>query len=637
MICRCLVISLIAIITAIKPLYAWQEHAMDSLLHIVCANGAGNDNRKYDALCQIAAISSNADTIMKYSEQALQLASKMGKSPARAYTYKGIGYLNSGRLAAALECFLNAAGEYEKFDNITGLATAYTYISQAYSMQGNHTNERLYLKKAIDIFSREKDTVNLASALHNLGYSCYITGQYDSALVLFKKTGEIYRQLDYIAEYAYTLGNSGLVYSRMSALDLAEDHLLQSIEMLQLQGDDYAVAEYMIEYASVLQQKGKMPDALNYARTGFQKASANRILELERDAAYRLAQLYQISGSYDSACHFLSLYISKNDSIKNIENVQKMADLRTGFEVAKKQTEVDVLQKNRIIQLIVIGSLALILLLAGWLIIMYYRNLKRLRKLADDLRERKTLLENQSTELRELNRIKDKFFSVISHDLRGPISSIGGISHMIRESLEHNNKALLHEITDYIDQTVFSLTGLLENLLNWAQNQQGRFPYNETEIDTKELITEVVRLFSTIAVLKDIRISLKLRDNLCIVGDRNSMMMIIRNLVSNALKFTKANGLVSIATSLTGDGMAEIVVSDNGVGIPEDKLLWLFEFKENKSTYGTDKEKGVGLGLSLVNEFVKINKGNIEVTSKIGAGTSFKLHFPITGRQEQGS
>ena len=628
MIRRYLVISLIAIIAAIKPLYAWQNHVVDSLLHVVNANPSGDENLKYDALCQIASVSSNADTIIKYSEQALQLAAKLGKSPARAFSYKGIGYLNSGRLAAALKCFMDAAGEYEKLDHFTGLATAYTYISQTYSMQGNHDNERLYLKKAIEIFTREKDTVNLASALHNLGYSCYTTGQYDSALVLFKKTGEIYRQLEYFQEYAYTLGNSGLVYSRMSEFDLAEDHLLKAIDMLQMQGDEYAVAEYMIEYASVLQHKGKMPEALNYARSGFQKASANSILEMERDAAYRLAQLYRASGSYDSACHFLSLYISMNDSIKNIENVQKMADLRTGFEVAKKQAEVDVLQKNRIIQLIVIGSLALILLLAGWLIIMYYRNLKRLRKLTADLRERKTLLENQSTELRELNRIKDKFFSVVSHDLRGPISSIGGISHLIRESLEQNNKSLLHEITDYIDQTVFSLTGLLENLLNWAQSQQGKFPYNETEIDTKELITEVVRLFSTIAVLKNIRIILKLHDNLSILGDRNSMMMIIRNLVSNALKFTRANGMVSITTSLTGDGMAKIEIADNGVGIPEDKLPWLFEFKDNKSTYGTDKEKGVGLGLSLVHEFVKLNEGIIEVESKLGSGSKFITRFP---------
>ncbi len=627
MICRCLAVTLIAIIIAIKPLYAWQVHVVDSLLHIIHQEPEDDSDRKYDLLCQIAAVSSNADTIVKYSEQAVIMAETLGKSQARAFTYKGIGYLNSGRLAAALECFLNAAGEYEKFNNAIGLATAYTYVSQTYSMQGNHGNERFYLKKAIEIFTREKDTINLASALHNLGYSNYITGQYDTALTLFKRTGEIYKKLGYLSEYAYTIGNSGLVYSQMATLDLAEDYLLKAVEMLQLQGDEYAVAEYMIEYAWVLQRKGKLAEALQYARTGFQKATTNRILELERDAAYRLAQLYQASVRFDSAYHYLSLYISTNDSIKNIENVQKMADLRTGFEVAKKQTEVDVLQKNRIIQLIVIGSLALILLLAGWLIVMYYRNLTRLRKLTNDLRERKTLLENQSTELRELNRIKDKFFSVVSHDLRGPISSIGGISHMIRESMEHDNKALLHEITSYIDQTVFSLTGLLENLLNWAQSQQGRFPYNETEIDTKELITEVARLFSTIAVLKDIRINLKLRDNLSIPGDRNSMMMIIRNLVSNAIKFTKANGMISITTSLTDDGLAEIVVSDNGVGIPEDKLPWLFEFKENKSTYGTDKEKGVGLGLSLVNEFVKMNKGSIHVNSTVGKGTSFVIRF----------
>jgi two-component system NtrC family sensor kinase len=259
---------------------------------------------------------------------------------------------------------------------------------------------------------------------------------------------------------------------------------------------------------------------------------------------------------------------------------------------------------------------------------MYYYNLKRLRKLTIDLEERRLLLEKQSTELTELNRIKDKFFSVISHDLRGPISSIGGISFMIKESLENNTPALLNEITDYIDQTVFSLTNLLENLLNWARNQQGRIPFVAENIDTKTTITEVVKLFSTVTLLKNIRIDLKLKPKLVISGDRNSMMMIVRNLLSNALKFTNPGGVVGITTTLTEDNKVEIVVSDNGVGIPEDKIPWLFEFRENKSTYGTEKEKGVGLGLNLVYEFVKMNGGTIEVNSSVGKGTRFILQFP---------
>jgi two-component system, NtrC family, sensor kinase len=294
------------------------------------------------------------------------------------------------------------------------------------------------------------------------------------------------------------------------------------------------------------------------------------------------------------------------------------------------------LQKNRVIQRIVIGGLILILLLAMGLVGLYYYNLKRLQKLTAALDERRLLLEKQSTELKELNRIKDKFFSVISHDLRGPISSIAGISYMINESVENNNPALLHEITEYIDQTVFSLTALLENLLNWAQNQQGKFPYHEENIDTKVTIQEVVKLFSTIALLKNIRITLKIKPKLIIPGDRNSMMMILRNLLSNALKFTHKGGEVSIATGITPDGRAEIVVSDNGTGIPAEKIPWIFDFRENKSTYGTEKEKGIGLGLNLIHEFVIMNKGTIEVKSTVGVGTSFIMRFPLVDAGKKG-
>lgn len=199
---------------------------------------------------------------------------------------------------------------------------------------------------------------------------------------------------------------------------------------------------------------------------------------------------------------------------------------------------------------------------------------------------------------------------------------------MIKESLETNNPVLLHEITDYIDQTVFSLTGLLENLLNWAQSQQGKFPFYEEQIDTKALISESIKLFSTVAIVKNIRINLKLKARLFIRGDRNSMMMVIRNLLSNAFKFTQSGGMISITSAQTPKGMTEIVVMDNGVGIPDEKISSLFEVRENKSTYGTEKEKGIGLGLHLVHEFIMMNKGTIEVKSTVGKGTSFILQFP---------
>jgi serine phosphatase RsbU (regulator of sigma subunit) len=228
-------------------------------------------------------------------------------------------------------------------------------------------------------------------------------GQYDTALIIFSKTGEIYQRLNSLTKYAYCLGNSGLVYSRQSEFEKAEEYLLRAIEILTREGDEYAVTQYMIEYANILQHKGEVKKAIACATESFDNATKNSILEFERDAAYRLAQLYQVSGMYDSAFHYQSLYINANDSIKSFKNIQKMADLRTEFEVAKKQAEVNVLQKNKVIQLIVIVSLVLILLLAMGLIMLYYYNLKRSQKFTAVLDERRILLEKQSAELKEQN------------------------------------------------------------------------------------------------------------------------------------------------------------------------------------------------------------------------------------------
>jgi len=388
---------------AINSQTAVDGQSTDSLLYLLNNNMVKDDTEKFEILCRIASGLTDADSILQYSEQAIKLAEKLNILPARPAVFKGFGYLNSGKLASALECFMKAASYYKEDHNNSGLAAVYLYIAEAYNQQENYDNAKYYLKNAIEIYRKEKDTINLASALHNLGYANYCMGQYDTALIIFSKTGEIYQRLNSPTEYAYCLGNSGLVYSRQSEFEKAEEYLLRAIEILTRQGDEYAVTQYMIEYAGILQHKGEVKKAIACATESFDNATKNSILEFERDAAYRLAQLYQVSGMYDSAYHYQSLYINANDSIKSFKNIQRMADLRTEFEVAKKQAEVNVLQKNKIIQLIVIVSLVLILLLAMGLIMLYYYNLKRSQKFTAALDERRILLEKQSAELKEQN------------------------------------------------------------------------------------------------------------------------------------------------------------------------------------------------------------------------------------------
>ena len=365
-----------------------------------------DDSIKFERLCSLAENSLDLDTIIKYSDQAIALAEKLDINPALAYASKGLGYVNSGNLDAALDCFLQAVKYYQLEGNNSGMARIFLYIAEAYNQQGSYDYAKYYLKNAVQIFRDENEPWLLASALTNSGYTYYCMGQYDTALILYTETSVIFQELDSINEYAYCLGNIGLVYSRQTEYEKAEDYLLRAMEILSKEGDERALTEFMIEYAGVLQHKGEIKEAIASATMSFNRSVNNNFLEFERDAAKRLADLYRVSGKYDSAYHYQSVYINANDSIRNVMNKDvndRMAELRIELEVAEKQKEVDVLERNKLIQLIVIISLSLILLMALGLIMLYYKSLKRSKKFSIALDERRILLEKQSTELKEQN------------------------------------------------------------------------------------------------------------------------------------------------------------------------------------------------------------------------------------------
>ena len=209
---RIISIFYIVLITAITSLTAVNGQSTDSLLYLLNHNLIKEDTDKLDILCMIASQSDDADTILKYSEQAIKLSVSLNISPAQPTVLKGVGYLNSGKLASALECFMQAANYYKADHSNIGMAVAYLYISEAYNQQENHNNAKYYLKNAIEIFGQEKDSVNMAASLHNLGYVNYSMGQYDTALVLYAQTNDIYQKPGLLTEYGRCLGNTGPLY-----------------------------------------------------------------------------------------------------------------------------------------------------------------------------------------------------------------------------------------------------------------------------------------------------------------------------------------------------------------------------------------------------------------------------------------
>jgi len=377
--------------------------SVDSVLYLIDNDLIEDDSEKYDLLSKVLRGISDIESRIRYCDLAIELAQKLDILPGLPYLRKGEAYLDTGRYALALACFIQAAEYFEKTDNSRPLGAAYMFMAQTYNKQENHENEKLYLQQAIGIFEQERDSSSLGYALHNLGYANYSSGQYDSALFVYSKILDLYKDLSNPNEtYAYfvCIGNLGLVYSGLSDIDQAEKYLLAAIDTLTGLGDNYATPEFMIEYANILRQKGEIKQAISYASRAFKIAVDP---DYERDASRLLAELYKISGRFDSAFYYQSQYIVANDSIKNIENVQKMADLRTQFEVGKKQDEVDALNKIKLRNNLIIIGLAIILILAIGLVTTYYNSLKRSRELTRALEERRILLENQSTELKVKN------------------------------------------------------------------------------------------------------------------------------------------------------------------------------------------------------------------------------------------
>lgn len=278
-----------------------------------------------------------------------------------------------------------------------------------------------------------------------------------------------------------------------------------------------------------------------------------------------------------------------------------------------------------------------VVLFAVVIVIMRFREYElqlKKKKLEEMVEERtaqiaqdKEIIENQNTQLLQLNRTKDRFFAIVSHDLRGSVGAFRNLGELIEFYIEYNRLDMLKKLAKDVDNLSTHLSDLLNNLLQWAISQLGGIVLKpETFVVLYEL-NNIVELYTENAARKQISLKLNIPEDLSVHTDRNSLSLIMRNLVSNALKFTDKNGTVTIS-AYTQQNNIVFEVEDTGKGIPKDKLLKIFELGENKSTQGTAKEQGTGLGLVLCKEFAEKNGGNLEITSQEGKGTICRLLLP---------
>lgn len=258
------------------------------------------------------------------------------------------------------------------------------------------------------------------------------------------------------------------------------------------------------------------------------------------------------------------------------------------------------------------------------------RSIKIIQDKSESLQAKnQQLLDNEET-LKMISAQKDKFLSIISHDMRAPLSSIISFLDYYKDNFKNFSEAEIEFVSSNLNTHVKKVVEMLDGLLMWSRSQTGEIQMNLQPIDLAQIITDTISILNQSAVNKKIRIRPYIHSQL-IWADKNMTAFIIRNIISNAIKFTNEGGIIDINTKRNKYN-AFVIIKDSGVGMSPDALSRLFQDNVSYSTFGTANEKGIGLGLVLCKDFMNKMNGNIEIESLQGEGTTVNLLFPLVGR-----
>ncbi|MCW3785877.1 ATP-binding protein [Plebeiibacterium sediminum] len=580
-----------------------------------------NDSLIFDTYCDLAYYSHDPKDRLSYATKAYDLAKEkdLYNWRALARVYQAEVYINLGDLSKAVEFLLESKYLYKQAKSKTGIATSNAKLASVYKR--NHAIELAvkYYSESINILNEVKDTFRLASVYLNLGEIYRENSNRISAINCFEKSIFLYNRVKYNFGIAYAKGNIGLVYTAQNKLDSAEIYLNKSIDILEPLGDNYAVSSYLDGLAEVYFKRKQYNKAKQTAHKSLLLAQEHGLKEQIRDASLRLSTIYNQSKDFEKAFFHHKQYVAYRDSINNEETIRKIANLHTKYEVAQKQKEVDEEKayKNRYL-IIAISAISVLILLTILVFIIL--------KISRERRKTNIILEQQRKELENANATKNKFFSILSHDLRSPLATFHSYAEVIEICSQHQDLDKLLVLGKELKSSSANLLDLLDNLLQWGVNQMGDHKSTPTTVNLKDVALMEVEHLKHVSHKKNIAVIVNIQSSVTLFVDRVQLSIALRNLLNNAIKFTPAEGSVTISAE-DSKLFTTLKVTDTGVGMTQEQKETLFDFNKINSTYGTQNEKGVGLGMQLVCGFVRENNAKLHVETELGKGTTFAIVF----------
>lgn len=570
----------------------------------------------------------NPDESIKNYQIAQEIATEVGDDYLilRCFNNKSAEYEYQGDYAKAMEGYLSAIELAKETGQNLMLSILYENMANLYASQKDYKHSLELFKRVKRINETLNDSraeaetsSNLASLYADMGKLDYAMFNINRSIATFEKQNII----DWLA-YAYEI--KGKIYLKEKKYQWALYWYKQS-ELLHAKiNDDRGKIDLLNGMAEAYLGQGDESVSQAYALEAYEISKRINFLEGIKICAKTLYQISKNQSNHEQALQYHELYQQLYDTLSRNENRRSLTIMETTNRFEKqKQTLIEENEKALARQRRYIIIALISLLVISGIAIFVYRNKNIQHKLVVQLNHKKTILERRESELKENNDTKTKLFSIIGHDLRGPIGALEGLLKLFGNG-EMSKKEML-EFIPKLKEDIGHISFTLNNLLSWGHTQLKGSATNPTVVSLDNLVKENINLLSEIAVNKSIRIVNEINDPIMSWSDANQIDVVVRNLISNALKFTPENGVVTIG-AIERSKHWEIMVRDTGVGMDSDKVSMLFDENANITTFGTNNEKGTGLGLSLCKEMLEKNNGKIWVESTPRKGSCFYFTVP---------
>ncbi|MEX2584821.1 MAG: tetratricopeptide repeat protein, partial [Balneolaceae bacterium] len=567
----------------------------------------------------------------------------------------GVAYAALGDVEEALKRYTSSLEILERLGDDQTVVLILNNIGELYRNEEEMETALDYLSRSHQLASEIGFVPGQSMALMNMGLVYQRMGEYEQALDRFDRSLALAEDSGSVSRPIQLLYNRGMVYLELGEYEKAREAFRQSLSMSSEIGVAQGLYYNRIGMGDLSSQMGEYEEAMDHYGSALELGKQSGSLRMKLTPLRGLWETAAEYGQEQTALDYLIQYTELSDSLRNQDRDDALARYQVLLDIQDERRQNQLLEEQVTLQRQVIWSIAgsgiLLLLLIGFLFVMYRRQ-QRLSTLLQSRKEETARLNQklkaQKKRLDLLNTTKDRLISVLAHDLRAPVAQLQGIATLIREEgLDPDDQeAFLEDVDERLNRSV----AMLQDYLDWAQRQMEGLDPDPDEVKLQEAVHEVVYRMQSKASEKQIRLQNNVDSSIRAMADRQMLLVILQNLISNAIKFSYPDGTVSILlepvpestqgtegskqavpaasreNGSTRPGRVRLIVRDRGIGIPEHVQKKIFLDPGTRRS-GTDNEAGTGLGLIICKEFAEKQGFTLNFRSTSGKGSDFYLEM----------